>query len=249
MSGSQDDFFVGWSGRTGRPLAIFLGIAATVGVCGFLALAAILSGSTDDPGPGTFDIADGEQVLQGILTIDPYPLLHLSRDAAHPQGHTLLLSGDGKRGPSLPAGTMAGQVVSVKGYLLKRGTIDMMMVDDLTPLPSPGDAVAPAQRLGRWRIVGEICDGKCYSGGMRPGAGLAHKACANLCLIGEVPPVFVSTMPVAGATFLLLTDQDGNRMPDAIRDYVAVRVRLEGELERRGDMLVLKVDIARMAIL
>jgi hypothetical protein len=163
-----------------------------------------------------------------------------------------MLAGDGKRGAPIAAGMAEGRIVNARGYMLKRGAIDIMMVEDLAPVPDDSlsrTGAAPTQKLGRWRVIGEICDGKCYIGAMRPGAGLAHKACANLCIIGDVPPVFVSVMPVAGATFLMLADQDGHKMPDAMRDYVALRVRLEGEIERRGDMLVFKVDVARMAIL
>lgn len=248
----RDDFFVGWSGRTGRPLGNFLVSLAAALLVGFLALAATLSAVSDDPGPGRYDYQSGDQVLHGVLTIDPYPLLRLPPDANHKDGHTILLSGDGKQGAPVDAATMGNRRVEVSGYMLQRGSIDMLQVNSVAPMPSGEaveSAVAPAQSLGRWRITGEICDGKCYSGAMRPGAGLAHKACANLCLIGEIPPVFVSTAPLAGAGFLLLADQAGHKLPDAMRDYVALRLRLEGEVERRGDVLVFKVDIARAVIL
>jgi hypothetical protein len=106
-------------------------------------------------------------------------------------------------------------------------------------------ALPPPVPLGRWRITGEICDGKCYSGSMRPGNGLAHKACANFCILGGVPPVFVSTAPVEGTSFMLLGDTAGGPLPDRLYDLVALRVQLEGELERRGDLLVFKVDLNR----
>jgi len=248
----QDGFFIGWSGRTGRPLAIFLGIVAGAGLFAFLALAVMLSASVDDPGSGIFDFASGEQALRGVLTTDPYPLLHLPPDTQHPQGHTILLSGDGKHGASVDAATMENRLVEAHGYMLKRGTIDMLQVDSLTVIPGDmpaGSGAEAVQSLGRWRVTGEICDGKCYTGAMKPGAGLAHKACANLCLIGEIPPVLVSAAPVAGEQFLLLSDQNGHKMPDAIRDYVAIRVRLDGEIERRGDILVFKVNIAQAKLL
>jgi hypothetical protein len=124
------------------------------------------------------------------------------------------------------------------------------MLDTNTPLQGVGGQgrVAPATPLGRWRITGEICDGKCYSGSMRPGNGLAHKACANFCILGGVPPVFVSTAPVEGSSFMLLADAAGGPLPGRLYDLVALRLQLEGELERRGDLLVFKVNLARAVV-
>ena len=104
---------------------------------------------------------------------------HTRRAHAHARG-------EGKRGAPIAAGMAEGRVVNARGYQLKRGAIDMMMVEDLAPAPDDSlsrTGAAPTQKLGRWRVVGEICDGKCYVGAMRPGAGSANKACANLCIM------------------------------------------------------------------
>ena len=77
---------------------------------------------------------------------------------------------------------------------------------------------------------------------MRPGRGLAHKACANLCLLSGVPPVFVSTQPVDGDAFLLITGPGGSMLPATAYDYVAQFVSVEGEVERRRDLLVFSID-------
>ncbi|MGI9422759.1 MAG: hypothetical protein ACR2PA_06170, partial [Hyphomicrobiaceae bacterium] len=106
-----------------------------------------------------------------------------------------------------------------------------------------------SEALGRWRLKGEICDGKCLAGAMRPGRGLAHRACANLCLIGGVPPIFVASEPVAGSQFFLLADQDGNALPDAYLNHVAVYISLDGTIERRGKILLFKVDLASLKVL
>ena len=151
--------------------------------------------------------------------------------------------------PSPAARAHAGQPVVASGVILKRGRLDMLQVDGdpaLAPVPNaPPFAPAPPAPLGRWRIAGEICDGKCYVGAMRPGRGLAHKACANLCLIGGVPPVFVSSGSIEGSSFFLLADPDGGPLPDLVRDLVGVGLELEGEVERRDDLLVFKTDLAR----
>ncbi|MGI9432480.1 MAG: hypothetical protein ACR2PQ_09715, partial [Myxococcota bacterium] len=119
---------------------------------------------------------------------------------------------------------------------------------DLTPAQA-AFTPAPPVPLGRWRLVGEICDGKCLGGAMRPGTGLSHKACANLCVTGGVPPVFVSTGAVAGSKFFLLGDAEGGPLPDRFRDFSALLIQFEGEVERRDDLLVFKVDLDSAEVL
>lgn len=239
---SDDTFFIGWARRVPSGLRGFLaGVALGLPVvAGLLALA--LSASIDDPGGGAFDWDAGEQTLRGIITPLPYPLLHLAPSVRHPAGHTVLLSGIGKNGAEIGP-VLAGRMVEATGVMLKRGSIDMMQLSDdpgLRAAEGEGALSAPVQ-LGRWRVVGEICDGKCWTGAMRPGSGIAHQACAELCLVGGLPPVLVTTSPVEGSTFLLLADADGGPMPEALRPLVAVRLMLEGTIERRGDLLVLRV--------
>ncbi len=78
---------------------------------------------------------------------------------------------------------------------------------------------------------------------MRPGVGLAHKACANLCIIGGIPPVFVTTTPLMGSEFFLLADENGEPLSSEVEDWVALLISLEGEVERRDDLMIFKVNL------
>jgi hypothetical protein len=121
---------------------------------------------------------------------------------------------------------------------------------DDPPTGLAGEAKAPvSQSLGHWKAAGEICDGKCYPGGMAPGGGLSHRACAVVCLIGEVPAIFVVAEPVAGSSFLLLAGPDGGAMPVELRSYVAKPLQLEGEVERLGSILIFRVDPTKARLL
>lgn len=250
-----DEFFIGWSGKTGTRLGRFLAVAAVVWIVGLALLGFALSRGADDPAAGLLRLGErsaagdpvrpddwgGEQVLRGHLSFAGYPLLHLPPTPEAPRGRVVLLAGDGKRGVEAPG---RPGPVELRGAALRRGAIETLVVDGrMTPLP-PSPELSPAARepLGRWRIAGEICDGKCYVGAMRPGAGIAHKACANLCLIGEVPAILVTVDPVAGSHFLVLAGADGGPPPPAIRDVVAIPVELQGEVERIGNMLILRLD-------
>ncbi len=239
-------FFIGWENRLPVGLRLPL-IGAALGLLTLaLLLPLALGRATDDSGSGDWA---GDREVRGTLTAAPYPLIRLPPDAAHPLGHTVLLSAFGKAQVSM---ALAGQGVRAAGTLLQRGDLQMLVVNDpaqLQPLADPLPPLAAAEPLGRWAIVGEICDGKCGTGAMRPGSGIAHRACARLCFAGDIPPVLVSVQPAEGSSFFLLAGPDGGRLPDGLLRLTGLRVRLEGALERRGDLLVLRVDPASARVL
>jgi hypothetical protein len=201
-----------------------------------------VAATQDDPGDGAFL---GRANAIGILQARPYPVVHVIEGEKYSPGDTILLNGPGKRGVQERAAEFDGALVRVAGARIMRGDILAMQVaggaNGLKAAEGAGEAPV-AEDLGRWRLTGEICDGKCLTGAMRPGRGLAHKACANLCLTGGVPPVFVSTDKVDGTEFMLLADADGGPVTDALLDHTATLVEVEGRVERRGGLLVFKID-------
>ncbi|ODN72598.1 hypothetical protein [Methylobrevis pamukkalensis] len=185
--------------------------------------------------------------LTGILETRPYPILRVPAAGDAP-ARAIMLAGSGKFGVADRAQPLAGTAVEAGGIFVRRGDLDMLLVgggrNDLRAAEAPAAPPPPpaAEPLGRWRLTGEICDGKCLAGAMKPGTGLAHKACANLCISGGVPPVFASTAPVAGHLFFLLASEDGGPMPAALLDRTGVPVVLEGTVERRDDLLIFRVS-------
>lgn len=244
-------FFVGY--LKGAPRAYALtSLAVAVGfLVTMSALSLTVSSKTSDPGNGNF--LRGQKAFLGVLEEKPYPLLRMPPSDEHPNGRALMLTAARKEGVQKKAATLAGQLVDAGGFVVKRGPMNMLNVAGKVGLRATESELseaersfqpAPAEPLGRWRLVGEICDGKCYAGAMRPGTGLAHKACANLCVSGGVPPVFVSSGEVAGSSFFLLADPDGEPLPDGFRDLMAVLVEIVGDVERRDDLLIFKTDLA-----
>jgi hypothetical protein len=229
-------FFVGWSGNSVRPSFGFLALILVTLMTGFGALAFSLGVTVDDPGGGNFT---GDKDITGVLIADPYPMIVMDRDH-----HTIFLSGGGKRGVQEEARALDGKHVRATGSGVKRGDRDMLLVDELKS--APGIVTQPSREaLGTWRLTGEICDGKCSLGVMRPGNKPAHKACANVCLLGGVPPVLIATTPVLGTRYVLLGDPENHALPDAFRDQVAVTRQMDGTLERVGDALVFRTDVSR----
>ena len=243
MSAPHEDFFIGWTDRLPPRDRGFIARVALGFLAAMLLLALGLARTMDDSGGGSGDWIAGEQTFRGTITGQPYALLHLPPDAAHPQGHAMMLAMVGKYPVVVPP-EWEGRGLEVKGWLVRRGALEMVQMTAeprLVELPAASRAV---EKLGRWRITGEICDGQCYAGLMRPGTGIAHRACADFCLQGGVPPVFVATAPVAGSSFLLMGDPSGGPVGAAMYPYVGLRVRLDGEVERRGDMLVFRPDFS-----
>lgn len=237
---SQSEFFVGYlpAPRATRRAAMVFAVLLCVAFAG---LAAVVGRTPFDIGSSQY----GEDIAAtGVFVARPYPLIVAAADAAHPHGRTLLLGGEGKHGAQDFGRSLDGRLARLEGVLVARGDIDMALVGGADQLrPVDGAAVAPqAAPLGRWRIAGEICDGKCAAGGMRPGTGLAHKACANLCISTGLPPVFVASKPIEGRSSLLLASRDGGPAPELIADMTAVPVTLEGDVVRLGDLLVFRVD-------
>jgi hypothetical protein len=246
----EPHFFIGFPPPPRALRGWFIAVAASL-IAAFTAVSLATGLTQDDPGPGAFRWDYGEQAVTGVLEAKPYPIVHVVKGTDKiPTGRTLMLSGWGKRGVMAEAVPLDGKLVEVTGIVIKRGDLDMLQVGGIKASAEAGAAPdVAAERLGLWRLAGEICDGKCVAGAMSPGTGLAHKACANLCLIGGVPPVFVSSKPVAGADFLLMASADGGPLPDWLYDETARYIAIEGEIERRGDLLIFRVDPASLKVL
>ncbi len=239
----KDDFFVGYLGRlpaTGRMVVILSALGLLLGFAGGAFAVAVTS---NDPGGGA--IFWGQRLERtGVMVAAPYPHLRMAPTAEHPEGETLLMVRAGKRGVQDFAARFDGRTVDVGGVWTRRGDIGMIQINK--PIaPSEATVTPPeVEDLGVWRLAGEFCDGKCYLGAMRPGVGLAHKACANLCIAGGAPAVLVTTEPVEGTRFLVIADENGAAPPeDWLFDRTALLVQAEGRIERRGSLLVFKMKL------
>lgn len=246
-------FFVGWAAKLPKGLRVFLATACIVLTAGFAGAAVLVGATQADPEGGRFRFDIGPQTLEGVVIGGAYPALWITKGTETlPAGQAILLNGNGKTGVQDRINRFAGEPVAVRGILMERGTLRMLQLgggeEGLSPLPDRvPEALPQPEPLGRWRLSGEICDGRCTAGAMRPGTGLAHKACANLCIAGGQPPVFVSAHPVEGESFFLMTGPKGEAVSADILRHTAEPVTLEGTLTRIANMTVLAVDPASIA--
>ena len=247
----KDPFYIGYQSMP-RSLAVFLSLWISVGVGILIGIGAVWALSQSDPGPGGF--VRGARTLTGVIALDPYPILYELPSDLYPQGRSLLLVGIGKRGVRDRVAPFLGQTVNVSGLMIRRDRMTLLQLSSITPQETtetaPQELRPPEERtLAQTRLRGEITDGKCCVGAMRPGIGKKHLACANLCLIGGIPPLFITLSPNGRMSYFLLTDPQGNTLGDDLYAFVSRPVELEGVVKRRGNLLLFQVDLARAALL
>lgn len=242
-------FFVGYLNAVPKPLVMFLGVFSLCFTAGLGLAALALSSTQNDPGNGAFQWGNRFEHV-GLLELRPYPVLRVPGDGDTP-ARTYMLAGQGKRGVFDQAEANKATPVSLRGVPVKRGDLTMVQVGGVEPAEArfTGNFPSKAFPLGRWKLTGEICDGKCYAGAMRPGRGLAHKACADLCLTGGIPPVFVASGDVNGRNFFLMADSDGKLLGDDLKPLLALYIEVEGEVEQLDDLMVFKADLKTARVL
>lgn len=243
-------FFVGYRPmpaaltRWYRPLAALL-IAAS-GLGGYW-----LGAQQAGAGPGHWDTT-ATVTAQGVLMLRPYPVLH-RLNPAHPGGvESLLLVRQGKHSADSWARAFDQQWVSVRGYPVTRGRWTLLEIPGQDAISAAPDGATDNRRqlrelldiapLGAAELAGEIVDSKCFLGVMKPGAGLTHKACAELCLRGGIPPILVAKDAQGQQSGYLLARADGASASVALAPFAADPVRVTGQLQRQGGLLLLRVD-------
>ena len=248
MKNATPPFFIGWSDKVPKALKTFLSVACVVLVAGFAGGAALVGASQKDPEGGQFRWDYGPQDLEGIVIGGAYPALWVTKGTEDvPPNQALLLNGNGKTGVQHRINQFDGKSVKVRGIIMERGTLQMMQLGGgkrgLSPSEDGIDADVPEPvALGRWRVSGEICDGRCVVGAMRPGEGLAHKACANLCISGGQPPIFVATAPIEDDIFFLMMEPGNAPVSQDLLSYTAGLVTVEADISRIGNLMIMTVD-------
>ena len=239
----RDEFYVGYLPTPPGLKRFYVLVAAAL-----LALSASAAAASAllQRSPGASDRKKGVEIT-GVLDASAYGVLRFEDGGV--TRHALLVS-PGKFGLKEKFRALDGAPVTAKGLLLERDGRRLMELkglaeaEDLDPAPPARRGGAAAVDLGEVTLRGEIVDSKCYMGRMRPGDGRAHRACAQLCVRGGIPPVLVTRAPGGAASHYLLVGPDGGAVNDAVLPYVAEPVALTGRLSRTGDLLTLSIDPA-----
>ena len=187
--------------------------------------------------------------MEGVLTLAPYPALHRFHPDKPGEVESVLLVYQGKHSAHQFSAAFDGQWVAVEGSEIRRGNWVMLEIAADNAIQKTTDAAASeilpllaVQSLGEISLSGEIADSKCFLGVMRPGAGKIHKACAEVCLLGGIPPLLVAKDARHQKFGYLIAYSDGSGASQSLARYAAEPVRVSGQLQRRGDLLFIAMD-------
>ncbi|HXI69877.1 MAG TPA: hypothetical protein VNN22_05905 [Verrucomicrobiae bacterium] len=245
----SDEFYIGWEAKAAP------GISKAVRriVTGLLMLAlfipAVLAISQRGIGVSVFEWGRIKR-FSGVLKLQPYPHLLVPRPGntdGQPAFSTYYLVAPFKHG--LNGGklsTLDGKNVSLQGTLIYRGNQTMVeALPDSIKAAGNQSSLLPGTEtiaLGRQTLTGEIVDSKCFLGVMNPGQLIPHRACAIRCISGGVPPVLLVRPKHGPVIYLLLVSADGKPVNQQVLDMVAEPLQITGEVEREGELLILRAD-------
>lgn len=251
---SKSAFFVGYLPTPG-PLAWFLATVTLIMLGLGIGAGLTFALGQQDHGKGRFAWDKGYQDLSGVIQMHPYPVLRLPARDGQP-ARTIVLSGKGKKGETRRGKMFDGRKVDVGGIFITRDGFELLQVGGrvrmrptLAPEKLEGFEPAADISIGQYTLKGEIIDSKCYLGAMLPGRGKVHMSCAGLCVMGGIPPMFVVYRPEGPPDILLLSGPDGGPIPEMMLEQLSLYVSLSGEVSRRDDQLIFKVDPASLEVL
>lgn len=252
----KNEFYIGWMPKAPagfakhvkKVLLILFPLALIIGL--------MLASFQKKFSTGNFEFGKITE-LKGIYFNSPVPMLRVlnGKDIFRNASYTSIpLVGYGKHGAETAIMELEkekdvsfnGKELTLKGTLIySDGKILLQVNKDDDPVVNIGKEVAaelPKQNeLGIQKIKGEIIDPKCYFGVMKPGEGKVHRDCAIRCILGGIPPVLKAMNEKGEKNYYLLVGPNGEKMNEAVQDYVAEPVEIEARAVQLDDWVILYV--------
>jgi len=250
----SDEFYIGWEDKTAPGLGRTMRKAVVTLLLLALVAGLALAASQNTVGVSVFEWGKIKS-FAGVVKSQPYPHLLVPRPGnvgSQVPCSSYYLVRPFKFGlDPETAARLDGKQVELKGTLIYRSGQTMIeVVDGSIKASDPSDKTAPAApvpsavRLGQQTFTGEIVDSKCFLGVMNPGALTPHRACAIRCIRGGIPPVLLVRKTDGTALYLLLVSPEGKPVNKQVLNFVAEPVEITGEVERQGELLILRADPA-----
>jgi len=240
----MNDFYIGYLPKSPTALAGFLRkVIVGLGLVAVTLALVLLFGQM--PFANSAFEYGKVRTFEGIVAARPFPTLLVARPgkiAQQDKYSRYLLVAPGKHGADDLVAGFDGKQVHLRGQLIYREGGTMIEIEP-TSIALGDTSLHPQEMmrdLGPVTLIGEIVDSKCYLGVMNPGQGKVHRDCAARCISGGIPPIFITT---SGHEQLLLVGLDG-RAPgrDALREFIAEPIQIEGQLLETGSTRFLKID-------
>lgn len=246
----SEEFYIGWEAKAAPGISKVVRRTVIILLLLALLVPVVLAVTQRMIGVSVFEWGN-HKTFSGILRTTPYPHLLVSRPGqrvSESAYSAYYLVAPWKFGLAREAlAEFDGKAVSLKGTLIYRGNQTMIeVVPGSIVATNTAVAVALPQttQLGKQTLVGEIVDSKCFLGVMNPGQLTPHRACAIRCISGGVPPVLLVRQKAGPAIYLLLVSAEGKPVNKQVLDLVAEPVEITGDVERQGDLLILRADPA-----
>jgi hypothetical protein len=211
-----------------RRILLFIRVVVPLTLWAMVLVGLLVVYARKPAGDGFWDVSQ-QRSWTGTLFAQPYPMLLADGDDPGPH----LLVGIGKFGIHDLVSPQSGSRVTVSGYPLRRDGRRMIEL-------SPEGAIEPAtgqpastlkwEVVGEWQGSGELVDGKCFLGAMKPGDGRAHRACALLCIRGGLPIMLAVPTPNGEHQMILVTGPEGSQIDPGLLDWVGLPVSVSGTL-------------------
>ncbi|CAN5835073.1 hypothetical protein BH10BAC2_BH10BAC2_22310 [soil metagenome] len=255
----NDEFYIGWMAAAPKSFSAWIKKYLFVLLPLIIVLGILLALSQKQFGSGNFEFGTLTEV-KGVYFNKPVPVLKVvdGKDIWGNENYiTVPLIGFGKHGAD---GVLAeleneknisleGREITLKGTLLYNDGKLLMQIDaNDQPLISVTDnknnttVLTQTKELGLLDIKGEIVDPKCFFGVMKPGEGKPHKDCAIRCIFGGISPVLKVTNDEGRQNYYLIVGTNGEKMNEAVQDYIASPVTIHAKAVEYGDWIVLYVQ-------
>jgi hypothetical protein len=244
-----DEFYIGWEAKAAPGIRKTVRRAVIIVLILALLVPVGLAVSQRMIGASVFEWG-AHKSFSGVLQISPYPHLLVPRPGnsdGQSRFSTYYLVAPWKFGLNREAiAAFDGKAVSLKGTLIYRGNQTMIETKpewiQAAEKDSATISLPQTVPLGKQTLIGEIVDSKCFLGVMNPGQLTPHRACAIRCISGGVPPVLLVRQKDGPAIYLLLVSAAGRPVNKQVLDLVAEPVEITGEVERQGELLILRAD-------
>ena len=253
----SDEFYIGYQAKTPPSLGKWISRVSL----SLIAVAAVISvlviRTQDSFYQSTFECGIIRS-YEGIYSDQPGHSI-VVRDENNPDHPTtFLLVSEGKFGfnrtsRAASSALQSGVKILLNGTLIRRDEVRMLEVVAGSLRQAPDTTtdvwIPPTEYVGKRRVTGEIVDSKCFLGVMNPGDKTVHRACARLCIRGGIPPMLHLDSAIEGASYILITGEDGESINEQVLPFVASPVEITGELFRTGDLYELRVAAGSVTLL
>lgn len=238
MSPNDDAFYVGYLPKSPDETARFVRRIVTAISSVALLAAFALAFALHYAGTGEFEFGR-PRAIRGVVRCAVTPRLETT-DVDY------LLVGYGKNRVPPEICNANGHEVTLRGTLIQREGRRLLEVVSPPADRDPASGEPAAIPVGRFTLRGEIVDSKCYFGVMNPAEGRSHRACAELCLRGGVPAVFVARDATGATAHLIIAGHDDAPINEALLQWVGEPVEASGDVVRQGKWLVWRLNPASL---